>query len=306
MKEASNKDERLKMEMMVASMGESPEKSTERICKGNVFFGDQRADLTIKKANFPENTLVYISNGSVTPVKGRHAIYLEYVILAQILPVANPLPEVDVDNHKYLDNEVLIFTPLYNTENGLCRGLKKRLGNIILRGDLNETFFSHGFNKEMSKVLYCTQKQPLPNIFKCTAFKKHIQYLLNQNQEKDFSKMFMYLPSSLDRQEELNQWSKYINLHPIDVNHEQLKVLNGNEDFQPVDLDNSSKRNKISKMFYSFMKEAAAASNHNLVRNSNAFLTNGGKIDPEFTFSWVNDSYSEMQQISVGILNFRT
>ena len=44
------------------------------------------------------------------------------------------------------------------------------------------------------------------------------------------------------------------------------------------------------------MKEAAAASDHNLVRNSNAFLTNGGKIDPEFDFSGVNDSYSEIQQ----------
>ena len=143
MKEASNKDERLKMEMMVASMGESPEKSTERVCKGNVFFGDQRADLTIKKANFPENTLVYINNGSVTPVKGGHVIYLEYVILTQILPVANPPPEVDLDNHKYLDNEVLIFTPLYNAENGFYRGLKKKLGNSILRGNLNETFFSH-------------------------------------------------------------------------------------------------------------------------------------------------------------------
>ena len=115
MKEASNKDERLKMEMMVASMGESPEKSTERICKGNVFFGDQRADLTIKKANFPENTLVYISNVSAAPVKGGHAVFLEYVILAQTLPVPNPQPEVDLDSHKYLDNEVLIFTLLYNT-----------------------------------------------------------------------------------------------------------------------------------------------------------------------------------------------
>ena len=97
-KEASNKDERLKMEMMVASMGESPEKSTERVQKENGFFGDQRADLTIKKANFPENTLVYINNGSVTLVKGRHAIYHEYVILAQILPVANPPPEADLDD----------------------------------------------------------------------------------------------------------------------------------------------------------------------------------------------------------------
>ena len=108
--------------------------------------------------------------------------------------------------------------------------------------------------------------------------------------------MFMYLPSTLDRKEELNQWSEQVNLHPIDVSYEQLKALNGNEDFQPKDLDNSSKRNKITKIFYSFMKEAAAAFNHNLVRNSNTFLTNGGKIDPEFTFSWMNNSYSEMQQ----------
>ena len=191
--------------MMVVSMGESPEKSTEFVCKENGFFGDQRADLTIKKANFPENTLVYINNGSVTPVKGGHAIYLEYVILTKILPVANPPSNIDLNNHKYLDNEVLIFTLLYNTENGLYRGLKKRLGNIILRDDLNETFFSYGFNKKMSKVLYCTQKQPLPNIFECTAFKKHIQFLINQNQQKDSSKMFMYLPSTLDHKEELNQ-----------------------------------------------------------------------------------------------------
>ena len=106
----------------------------------------------------------------------------------------------------------------------------------------------------------------------------------------------MYLPSTLDRKEELNKWSEHVNLHPIDTSYELLRALNGNQDFQPEDLENSSKRNKISKIFYSFMKDAAAASNHNLVRNSNAFLRNGRKIDPEFEFSWVNDSYSEMQQ----------
>ena len=141
------------------------------------------------------------------------------MILVQILLVAILPFNIDPDNHKYLDKEVLIFTPLHNTESGLYRGLMKRLGNNILRGDLNETFFSYGFNKEMSKVLYYTQKQPLPNIFQCTAFKKHIQYLLNQNQEKGFSKMFMYLPSTLDRKEELNQWSEHVNLYPIDVRY---------------------------------------------------------------------------------------
>ena len=75
LKEASNKDERLKMEMMVASMGESPKKSTQRVWRENGFFGDQRTDLTIKKTNFGENTLVYINNGSVTRLRlGMHYI----------------------------------------------------------------------------------------------------------------------------------------------------------------------------------------------------------------------------------------
>ena len=117
--------------------------------------------------------------------------------------------------------------------------------------------------------------------------------------------MFLYLPSTLDHKEKLNQWSEHVHLHPIDVSYEQLRALNGNQDFQPQDLDNSSKRNKITKIFYLFMKEAAVASNHNLVRNSNTFLTNGGKIDAEFEFSWVNGSYSEMQQKFQLGLNFR-
>ena len=42
----------------------------------------QRTDLTIVKGNFPENTLEYVNNGTITPVKGGHAMYLEFAILA--------------------------------------------------------------------------------------------------------------------------------------------------------------------------------------------------------------------------------
>ena len=140
----------------------------------------------------------------ITPVKGGHAMYLDFVILAQILPVANPPPEINLDTHKFQENEVLIYTLLCNTENGLYRGLTKKLGNIILRGDTNKTFFSHGFDKEWSKVLYCIKKQPLPNIFQCTAFKKDVQILMSQNQQNlDFSKMFIFLPSTLDCKEDI-------------------------------------------------------------------------------------------------------
>ena len=33
-----------------------------------------------------------------------------------------------------------------------------------------------------------------------------------------------------------------------------------------------------------------------MIRNSNAFLSNGGKINPEFEFPWVNDAFAESQQ----------
>ena len=108
--------------------------------------------------------------------------------------------------------------------------------------------------------------------------------------------MFMFLSSTLDQKEELNQYSNNVNLHRIDVSYDQLKAYNNHEDFNHADLDNSSERNKIKKNFYSFMKEATDASNHNLIRNSNAFLSMGGKIEPEFEFSSVNDAFAESQQ----------
>ena len=81
-KEASNKDVNLKTQMMIAMKEDKAESSTESIWKENGFFKEQRTDLTIGTSNFPENTLVYVNNGSIWPVKGGHAMYLEFVILA--------------------------------------------------------------------------------------------------------------------------------------------------------------------------------------------------------------------------------
>ena len=146
-KEASNKDESLKMQMMLSMKEDKSESSTEFVWKENCSCGDQRTDLTIVKANFPEKTLVYVNNCSITPVKGGHATCLDFVILAQILPVVNPPPGLDLDTQKFKDNEVLIYTPLYNTENGLYRGLTKKLGYITLGVDASETFFPTDLTK---------------------------------------------------------------------------------------------------------------------------------------------------------------
>ena len=177
--ESQTQNQKTKSQMML-SLGESKESNTEKIWEEPGFFKDQRVDLTIPKANFPENTLVYVNQGSISQMKDGEAIYLEYVVLGQIMPVANPDPKIDLDNYEFKENECLLYVPLYNTENGLFQGLGKRLGYITLRGDKNETFYSYGYDSERSKLLYCSFKQPIPNILQCTSFKKHRQYLLNE------------------------------------------------------------------------------------------------------------------------------
>ena len=147
------------------------------------------------------------------PVKGGHAMYLEFAILSQILPMANPPPSIDLDKRNCKDNDVLIFMSLYNTQNGLYIGYI--LGYITLRGNANENFHSYGSDKQNSKILFCTTKQSLPNIFQCTAFKKHSAFLMSQNQEN-----LNIFASTLDRKDDIQQYNNNVNLHPVDVSYE--------------------------------------------------------------------------------------
>ena len=86
------------------------------------------------------------------------------------------------------------------------------LGQITFRGDKGERYYSYAFSKEKSTVWYCSVKDPLPKIFHCTAFKKHNGFLFDEKQKKDpFSKLFLYLPSTLDRKENFLKWKDHIN-----------------------------------------------------------------------------------------------
>ena len=69
-----------------------------------------------------------------------------------------------------------------------------------------------------------------------------MSYLLDENQKKsNMSHMFLFLPSTLDRKEDIMQFKNNIHLHPIDVSY-----------------------------------------------NSDAFLSSGGKIDPNTEFAWID------------------
>ena len=165
-----------------------------------------------------------------------------------------------------------------------------------MRGDKNETFYSYRYDHERSKLLYCSFKQPIANIFHCTSFKKHRQYLLNEKlTDRLTSSLFLFLPSTLDRKEEFLQYKNSVNLHPIDASYDNLKQLNGNKDFDPVALETPN-RASVTPLFYAYMKKAAETSNNKLIRNSSAFLASGGKVDPTQKIEWVDSSLEETKE----------
>ena len=129
--------------------------------KGSEKYGWKVGYLVIKevnfpeKANFPENTLCYINQDSVFLVKGgEKAMYLEFVVLGQIMPAANIDPAINLDAHAFKENEVLMQTPVYIKSTALYGGLTKKLGYITLKRDDKERFYSNGYDKEKSALLY--------------------------------------------------------------------------------------------------------------------------------------------------------
>ena len=68
-KESTSKDQQLKTQI-VLSFQDDESKNTGTVWQESGFFDDHQSDLTIPKANFPENTLVYVNQGSVLLVKG--------------------------------------------------------------------------------------------------------------------------------------------------------------------------------------------------------------------------------------------
>ena len=61
----------------------------------------------------------------------------------------------------------------------------------------------------------------------------------------------------------------------------------------PALLDNKELRRDVTGGYYKIMRKIAEISNQNLVRNSDAYLSSGGNVDPDNEFSWVDDSYKK-------------
>ena len=149
--EATNKDQSLKMKLLL-STDDKTSLDTELIWKESGFFRDQKGEFTLNKVNFPENTLIYASQRSILTLKGGdYAIYLDYVILGQLICAKN-LPE-DFENYECGADEVKLCVFLYHVQTGEFRGLQNWVAYIMVRGDKDEMILSYGYDKDRSNVL---------------------------------------------------------------------------------------------------------------------------------------------------------
>ena len=154
-KEVSDKDRSMKTQLLMTSPSNSDEKVCgEKVWKENGFFKEIKPEMNIEKANVPENTLLYINQGFISTVKsGELAMYVHNFIIGQLIIAANQ-PPGDIKEYSCKENEVKLLSCVYDLESGNFKGLRMMLAYIVLRGDEDEVFFSYGFNKAKSSVLY--------------------------------------------------------------------------------------------------------------------------------------------------------
>ena len=267
-KEVSDKDRSMKTQLLMTTSGSDEKVSGERVWKENGFFLEIKPEMNIEKVNIPENTLLYINQGFISTVKnGDLAMYVHNFIVGQLLVAANQ-PD-DITTYSCKENEVKLLTCVYDLESGKFKGLRLMLAYIIIRGDDDEVFFSYGYSKSKSSVLYSYSKQQIPDTFISTSFKKHFQEVVNEKKDEDYSHMFYYLPSISDRKEEVNQYKSNVSLVPTDVTIEFINSFSSekNYKFRPDLLNLKELREPHVKVLRELFRHIANFSNQNLERN---------------------------------------
>ena len=62
-----------------------------------------------------------MSHGTISLVKGREkAIYLEFVVIRQVMAVADADPSNDLETRVFKDDKVFLYVPVYNKAQHDC------------------------------------------------------------------------------------------------------------------------------------------------------------------------------------------
>ena len=224
------------------------------------FFGREICEFNIEKVNMPENTLFYVNQGYQS-YKDNKKVYYNIFITAQIMPLAHQ-PK-DIENYELKDDEVKILRSRYDPVSGEFLGIEYCIGVITVRNDPEEQFFDYGYTKDNSKILYSTKKVKIPSSFKSTVFGIYKnKYEVGASSDELSSRIFFYLPSTVDRNEKIMKHLTSVYHKPYNINYETI-----DENFDPS--SNDFDRDSV----VSYMEKVAEQSSQNLKRNADAFLS---------------------------------
>ena len=93
------------------------------------------------------------------------------------------------------------------------KGGTKLLATLVVRGCPEEVFFSYGYDREKSKVLYSHNRKRILNSFSGTIFNRHRSMIESGEVEGDFSNIyFSSLPSPTGLRKSINIWVMFQNL----------------------------------------------------------------------------------------------
>ena len=225
------------------------------------FFGSKICEFNIEKINMPKNTLFYANQRYQSYKDNKKVYYSDIFIIAQIMPLAHQ-PK-DIESYDLKDDEVKILRSRYDPVSGEFLGIEYCIAVITVRNDLEEQFFDYGYSKDNSKTLYSTRKVKIPSSFKSTVFGIYKnKYKEGAFSDELSSRIFFYLPSTVDRNEKIMKHLTSVYLKPFNVNHESI-----GENFDPS-LNDFARQSVIS-----YMRKVAEQSSQNLKRNADAFLS---------------------------------
>ena len=84
-------------------------------------------------------------------------MYHHNFIICELIVAANQ--PLEIGQYVCKDNEVKLFTCMYDLKTGEFPKLRCEVVFIVLRGDERELFLSYGFETEKALVLYSSSKQ---------------------------------------------------------------------------------------------------------------------------------------------------
>ena len=196
--------------------------------------------ISILKKNYREVSIMYINQANLTVKNNKRIFYGDRFLLGPIIKaIINP-PE-NISNYVCKDREVKIYRPCCDIATGQFLSLYETIGYLMVRGDDDEHVLSYGYFEK--NILYSYHKRRIPNSFVGTLYNRHRLLFETGQLQTDFSNLYYFLPSIIDRSESINQRTNSVNLMPTDIPEKSFEVEDGVA-FDPSKLEISGDEKK--------------------------------------------------------------